>query len=85
MLPISKRLMSSYSMGKETNFSGKSVSVDLARVMAYERPNAVGIGEIFGRRRRLKVTLLDGRNVAVEGDEDTDAFIAAMDSYLSSG
>lgn len=60
------------------------MSVDLARVMAFERPNAVGVGEILGRRRRLRVTLEDGSYIVVEGDEDTDEFIAAIGDYLDS-
>lgn len=60
------------------------MSVDLARVMAFERPNAVGVSEILGRRRRLRVTLEDGSYIVIEGDEDTDGFIAAVDNYLES-
>lgn len=69
-------------METETRFWGKSVSIELDLVMAFERPHAVGVGEIFGRRRRLRVMLADGSDVVVEGDEDTDGFIAALDGYL---
>lgn len=47
MLLTSKRLMSSWFMKKETYFCGKSVSIDLAQVMGYERLNAVGIGKVL--------------------------------------
>lgn len=60
------------------------MSVDLARVMAFERPNGVGVSEILGRRQRLRVTLEDGSCIVIEGDEDTDGFIAAVDNYLES-
>ena len=69
-------------MRKENHFRGKSVSVDLAQVIAFERLNAIGISEILGRRRRLKVTLEDGSDVFIEGDEDTDGFITALNDYL---
>jgi hypothetical protein len=66
-----------------TTFHGKCVSIDLARVLAFERHHAHGIAEILGQRRRMRVTLSDGSDVYVEEDEDTESFIAAIDTYLA--
>lgn len=69
-------------MQKRHLFWGKSGPVDLAQVMAFERPNHVGINEILSRRRSLIVMLKDGSDIVIEGDEDTDGFIIALDDYL---
>lgn len=71
-------------MEKETIFHGRSVAIDLERVRAFERPASLGIAEVLGQRRNLRVTLVDGSSVLVEGDDDTDGFMVAMDGYLES-
>ena len=76
--------MPCWCMEKETVFHGRSVAIDLARVRAFERPVSLGIAEVLGRRRNLRVTLTDGSSILVEGDDDTDGFMAAMEGYLES-
>ncbi len=63
-------------------FHGKGASINLARVLAFARPTALGVAEVLNTRSKLRVTLIDGSDVMIEGDEDTDGFISAMDEYL---
>ena len=71
-------------MEKSRVFYGKSVAIDLVRVSAFERPAPLGIAEVLGQRRSVRVTLSDGSKVLVVGDDDTDGFITAMGGYLES-